>query len=80
MEVVNVARNKITSIRDELGKSVSMEEVKKALVQGFRRALNAELTEGMMTAPELELADKLCNEKYATRGWNFQGECDKEKQ
>jgi lipoate-protein ligase A len=79
MEVVNIARKKITSIRNELGKSVSLEEMKKALIKGFQRALNAELTEGKMTTPEFEFAERLCMEKYVTDDWNSHGISDNEK-
>jgi lipoate-protein ligase A len=71
VEVVCVAKDKITSIRRELGRRVSDEEVAKALVEGFQNALNIELINGELTPYEGELAEKLCREKYATNKWNF---------
>jgi lipoate-protein ligase A len=71
MEVVGVAERKITSIKKELGRHVSVEEVKDALVKGFQKALNIKLVEGELTLYERELAEKLCKEKYATDKWNF---------
>ena len=73
MEVVGVAERKITSIKKELKRHVSVEEVKEALVKGFQKALNMELVRGELTLCEKELAEKLCKEKYATDDWNFQG-------
>lgn len=73
MEVVGVAERKITSIKKELGRHVSIEEAKKALVKGFQKALNMKLVRGELTLYEKELSEKLCKEKYATDNWNFHG-------
>jgi lipoate-protein ligase A len=73
MEVVNVAKNKITSIKEILGKNISIKETIYALTQGFQKTLNIQLIEGKLTSYEQEYAQKLCREKYATREWNFQG-------
>jgi lipoate-protein ligase A len=74
MQVMDVAKKRITSIGDELGKDVSVSEVNSALVEGFSRALNIELTVGELTSFELELAERLCKEKYHRDEWNFRGE------
>lgn len=71
MEVVNVAKQKITSIRTELGKDVATERVGKALIEGFQRALDIELAEGNLSIREAEFAEKLAKKKYATDEWNF---------
>jgi lipoate-protein ligase A len=73
MEIVNVAKHKITSIKKELKKDIATEEVVQALIQGFQRTLNTKLTNGELTPYELELAEKLCKEKYSTNDWNFRG-------
>ncbi|MEM4704247.1 MAG: biotin/lipoate A/B protein ligase family protein [Candidatus Bathyarchaeia archaeon] len=73
MEVVGVAKRKITSINKELGKKTSAETVMHALVEGFQKALNVPLVIGELTPYEQQLAIKLRNEKYATEEWNFQG-------
>ena len=73
MKVINVAKNKITSIKKELGKTVSVEEVNNALSEGFKKALNIQLLEGELTPYENEIAKKLYKEKYTTDGWNFKG-------
>jgi lipoate-protein ligase A len=73
MEVINVAKNKITSTKKELGKTVSVEEVNNALSEGFKKALNIQLLEGELTPYENEIASKLYKEKYTTDEWNFKG-------
>ncbi|MBS7647906.1 MAG: lipoate--protein ligase family protein [Candidatus Bathyarchaeia archaeon] len=73
MEVVNVAKNKITSIKAELGKEISLETVHKALIEGFRKTLKTPLQQENLTPYEKELAEKLCKEKYATADWNMYG-------
>jgi lipoate-protein ligase A len=72
MEIVCIAKDKITSIKKELGRNISVKEVSQALVEGFQKALNIELVNGELTSYERELAEKLCNWKYATREWNFE--------
>jgi len=73
MEVVGVAKNKITSVKEELGHVVSAETANNALSVGFKNAFGIQLTEGELTPFERELAEELCREKYATDDWNFYG-------
>ena len=73
MEVVHVAEDRITSIRKELGRSVSQQEVNQALIGGFEKALNITFEEGDLTGYERDLADKLHSEKYAADEWNLHG-------
>jgi lipoate-protein ligase A len=73
MEVVNVARNRITSVKGELGHAVSAVTAARALAVGFTNALGVRLVEGELSSFEVELAEKLCREKYVTDDWNFQG-------
>jgi lipoate-protein ligase A len=72
-EVVGVAKNKITSIKEELGHAVSVETVQNALSEGFKNAFGIQLAEGELTTFERELAEALCREKYASDDWNFYG-------
>ena len=73
MEVVAVAEKKITSVKNEVGHEVSAETAANALTAGFRNALAAEIAEAELTMFELELAEKLCKEKYSTDEWNLRG-------
>lgn len=73
MEIVNVAKNKITAIKKELGKDVSLMQTHHALIEGFQKALNIQLKDGELTPYERELTEKLYKEKYSTDDWNFNG-------
>jgi lipoyltransferase/lipoate-protein ligase len=73
MQVVRVAKNKITSVKEELGHAVSAETVGNALFEGFKNAFGVQLTGSELTTFERELAETLCREKYTTDDWNFYG-------
>ncbi len=72
-EVVAVAVKRITSLRQELGHPVSPNTAANALVSGFKNALGVQMTTGSLTDFEVQLADRLCKEKYATNQWTSQG-------
>lgn len=71
MEIVEVAKQRITSIKTELGKDIAIEQVSRALVEGFQNALGIELVEDNLSVYELDIARKLAKEKYASEKWNF---------
>ncbi|MEM2280852.1 MAG: biotin/lipoate A/B protein ligase family protein [Candidatus Bathyarchaeia archaeon] len=73
MEVVCIAKNKITSLKAELGKEILLEKVHKALIEGFQKTLKTTLEPEDLTQYEKDLAEKLYNEKYATTDWNMHG-------
>jgi len=79
MEVVNVAKDKITSMVGELGHAVTPETVANTIAHGFAVALNIQVIENVqtvghdLTSQERVLAEKLYREKYATDAWNFNG-------
>ena len=73
MEVVPIARRKITSVKQKVGSNVSLQEAYKALVKGFQKALKIKLIEGKLTTCEKDLAEKLRVEKFATEDWNLRG-------
>ncbi len=73
VDFLSIAERKITSVADELGGQVLIDQVHSALVEGFEKALNIQLEEGSLTGFELDLAEKLEEEKFATREWNFEG-------
>jgi lipoate-protein ligase A len=74
MQVVRVAGNRMTSLHDELGRNVSTAELNQALIEGFQRGLDIELVNGGLTPRELELAERLCRQKFGTNDWNLRGE------
>ncbi|MCW4010657.1 MAG: lipoate--protein ligase family protein [Candidatus Bathyarchaeota archaeon] len=79
MQVVNVAKGKITSVQEELGHAVTPETAANAVAHGFTVALNMQVVEnvqsaeGELTPQERETAEKLYKEKYQTKEWNFDG-------
>jgi lipoate-protein ligase A len=73
MEVVCIAKNKITSIRVELGREISLEQVHKALIEGFHKTFKTPLEPEDLTQYEKELAEKLYMKKYITANWNMYG-------
>ncbi len=79
MQVVNVARGKITSVKNELGHEVSAETAINAIAHGFAVTLGIQVVEDVqslndrLTAEELKKAEKLFAEKYSTKEWNFEG-------
>ena len=71
--VVCVANEKITSVKKELNRDVSVHEAFEALVNGFQKALEMELMEEPLTELEQRLAAKLQEEKYSQTSWNMKG-------
>jgi lipoate-protein ligase A len=72
-DVVCVAKGRLTSIRKEINRNVSVEDAYVALVQGFKKALKMELKEGALTTQERQLASRLRKEKFSATKWNLEG-------
>jgi lipoate-protein ligase A len=72
-EVVRVARNRITSLEDELGSVPPISTVCGVLRKGFESAFRAEFIDGKLGSSEGDLAERLCREKYSTKDWNNLG-------
>ena len=70
-EVARWLAERVTSVRAELGRPVSFEEVAAALRQGFATALGVELEAGELTREERALTERLRAEKYSTEEWNL---------
>ncbi len=62
---------RVTSLEQILGRSLSMEEVKEAVKRGFEKALGIKLKEGELTLYEKELVKRLIKEKYSRDEWNL---------
>lgn len=60
-----------TSLQEELGRTVSWDELAEALVLGFARAWGIEIRPGELTAEEEELALRLERECYGDPGWTL---------
>jgi lipoyltransferase/lipoate-protein ligase len=72
-QATDIAQRKITSVENELRHPISPETAVNALTQGFRAMLKIQLEPVQLLPYEVELAKKLCNEKYATADWNLKG-------
>jgi len=64
-------RASVTSIRDELGKDIPIDSVKKALVHGFEKTLGVKFKKGRLTYWEMKLARELYEKKYSTSQWIY---------
>ena len=73
LEIVNVAKNKISAINLELENKISKKILENSLIEGFRKGFKFPLAEGKLTVYEQTLANKLYHEKYCTNRWNFYG-------
>lgn len=69
--VLKASEDKVTTLSDELGKTVSIKEAKEALIKGFERVYKIKLVKGGLTEEEEELAKTLCEKKYLTEEWNL---------
>jgi len=61
----------VTTLRDELGRDISVDEVKEKLRKGIEKAYKIKLVEGVLTKEEELLAEELFRSKYSNEGWNL---------
>jgi lipoate-protein ligase A len=66
-----LAKKKISSLSDEIGKKITFDMIKNALKKGMEEVLDEKITETALTEEELSLANRLYKEKYSTYEWNF---------
>lgn len=70
-KMIKAAEERVISIKGYLGREVSFEDLKSALIKGFEESFNIRLLPGEITDFEEQMALKLKAEKYSTREWNF---------
>jgi lipoate-protein ligase A len=63
----------MTTLEAVLGRRPGFEETLSALAEGFRREHDIELAPGGLSAAEVERAEALVREKYATERWTHAG-------
>jgi len=68
---VQSTRLPVTSVKVELGRQASIEEVQEALKEAFTRTFGARLVSGAATEQELNMIPALVREKYGTDEWNL---------
>ena len=69
--MIRTVKEIVTSIRDVLGRDVSFEELKEAIIKGFEESFKIKLIRGDVTEFEEELAQRLKDEIYSRKEWNF---------
>jgi lipoate-protein ligase A len=68
-KLIKSVEDRVTTIRRELGRSVSFAEASDSLKTAFPQILGIELFEASLSAEERVLASKLMKEKYQTWEW-----------
>jgi lipoate-protein ligase A len=68
---VQTLEERVITVSKALNRSVSRDEVLKALMDGFEKAFNVEFKVSGLTEGEWNLATKLAREKYSSRDWNY---------
>jgi len=68
---VRSVRKTVTTIRDEIGRDVSVDEVKEKLKKGIEKAYKIKLVDSVLTSEEERLAEELFQGKYSRKGWNL---------
>ena len=71
VEHVRSVRKTVTTIRDELGRDISVDDVKEKLRMGIEKAYKIKLVDGTLTRKEELLAEELFQSKYSTEIWNL---------
>jgi len=64
-------QKRVTTVRDELNRDVTTDEVRDAVVRGIETCYGVTLQEGELSNQELALAKELYGSKYSSVGWNF---------
>jgi len=67
-KMIQQAEDRVTTIRRLLGRQIGFPEVRDALEEGYRRALDADLQKGRLTPYEEELVNQF-KARYASREW-----------
>jgi lipoate-protein ligase A len=62
---------RMTSLRQELGREVTPEEVEAALARSFEQSLSIELTPSTLSEQEKAATEQLSREKYGSDAWTF---------
>lgn len=70
-KMIKVVEDRVTSLRDELGKNIILEDLEKALRHGFEKVFNVKFVKGLLTKEENKLAQQLYLRKYSKKKWNY---------
>ena len=71
-DVIPIAKERITSLNDELKLEIQVNTMYHALIEGFQKAFDIKLPfQEKITIYEQNVAENLKNQKYCTRNWLF---------
>jgi lipoate-protein ligase A len=66
-------RGSVTSIHEQVGVSVSVEDICHVIKKSFEKKLDIAFVEGCLTPAEESLKSRLMNDKYISDKWNLEG-------
>ncbi len=69
-KLISNVKERVTSIKDILGKDISFNEIADSMKKGFEEEFNIFLYEGELTENELELTKKFEKERFSSYNWN----------
>ncbi len=69
-KIIKAAKERVTSLKNELRRAITCEEIERALISGFEKTFNIKTGVGELTSEELKFAKKLYKEKYTNDKWN----------
>jgi lipoyl(octanoyl) transferase len=69
LRLAGLAKSKITSINNETGRKVDVEDVREAMVKGFENSLNVTFEPIEFDSGMIKLANELQHSKYGSQEW-----------
>ena len=69
-KLISDVKERVTSIRNYLGKEVSFNDIAKAMKNGFEEEFNVNLVEGELTEEETTLSEEFEREYFGSKQWN----------
>jgi lipoate-protein ligase A len=63
---------RLTNVRRELGRDISVDEVRQAIARNYESVLDVKMVPGTYTADELQAIEKVEKEKYLSDEWIYQ--------
>jgi len=65
-KMISAVEERVTSLKKELNREVTIEEIRKTLITGFEKVFDVSFFEEAITSEEEKVAEKLYEEKYST--------------
>ncbi len=69
--VLTAPRDRVTNLREKIGRQIMMKEVKKTILNGFKTTFKFEARAGRLHPSELKTAQELFKIKYSSDKWNL---------